>query len=119
MAETETGRIALKSNLEELIRHILDTTATATAVKRARLSLISHVVSFMNPTSWNIVPSILSEVIVATKEVNGKTRDVAYNHSVAVSNKMKAGGISSERVSATWKEHLARPWPQSVNALQW
>jgi len=56
---------------------------------------------------------------VATKEVNEKARDIAYNHLVAVSNKMKAGGISSERVSMTWKEHLARPWPHSVNALQW
>jgi ribosomal RNA-processing protein 12 len=61
----------------------------------------------MNPTSWNFVPSILSEAIVATKEVNEKARDIAYSHLVAVANKMKAGGISSERVSATWEEHLA------------
>jgi ribosomal RNA-processing protein 12 len=100
MAETETDRVALKSNLEELIRNVLDTTAAASATaKRARLSLISYVASLMDPTDLYFVPSILSEVIVATKEVNEKTRDVAYDLLVAMGHKMKAGGIfSSERV---------------------
>jgi len=102
MAETEPGRVSLKSTLEELVSNILDTTAAATATataKRARLSLISHVVSLMDPTDLYSVPSILSEVIVATKEVNEKTRDVAYDLLVAMGRKMKTGGIiSSERV---------------------
>ncbi|KAK3817485.1 MAG: hypothetical protein J3Q66DRAFT_185684 [Benniella sp.] len=102
MAETDTGRVALKSNLEELMRNILDTTAAVTATataKRARLSLISHVVSHMDPTDLYSVPSILSEVIVATKEVNEKTRNVAHDLLVAMGHKMKSGGIiSSERV---------------------
>jgi len=82
------------------MRNILDTTAATTATaKRAHLSLISHVVSLMDPTELYFVPSILSEVIVATKEVNEKTRDVAYDLLVAMGHKMKAGGIiSSERV---------------------
>ncbi|KAG0225324.1 hypothetical protein BGX31_007682 [Mortierella sp. GBA43] len=96
MAETETGRAVLKTNLDELMRNILDSTAAATATaKRARLSLIGHVVSLMEPTELYFVPSILSEVIVATKEVNEKTRDVAYALLVAMGNKMKVGGIIS------------------------
>ncbi|KAF9317418.1 hypothetical protein BG003_000804 [Podila horticola] len=100
MAETETGRVVLKSNLEELMRNILDTTAAASATaKRARLSLIGQVISLLEPTDLYFVPSILSEVVVATKEVNEKTRDVAYALLVAMGQKMKAGGvISSERV---------------------
>ncbi|KAF9573066.1 hypothetical protein EC968_009026 [Mortierella alpina] len=100
MAETETGRVVLKSNLEELMRNILDTTAAATATaKRARLSLIGQVISLLEPTDLYFVPSILSEVVVATKEVNEKTRDVAYALLVAMGHKMKAGGvISAERV---------------------
>ncbi|KAF9397097.1 hypothetical protein BGX21_009265 [Mortierella sp. AD011] len=100
MAETETGRVVLKSNLEELMRNILDTTAAATATaKRTRLSLIGQVISLLEPTDLYFVPSILSEVVVATKEVNEKTRDVAYALLVAMGNKMKAGGvISTERV---------------------
>ncbi|ORZ09128.1 NUC173 domain-domain-containing protein [Lobosporangium transversale] len=100
MTETETGRTVLKSNLEELIRTILETTAAATATaKRARLSLIGQVVSLLDPTDLYFVPSILSEVVVATKEVNEKTRDIAYALLVAMGNKMKAGGIiSTERV---------------------
>ncbi|KAK3817547.1 MAG: hypothetical protein J3Q66DRAFT_369382 [Benniella sp.] len=64
----------------EFMHNILDTaaaTATATA-KRAHLSLIAHAMSLMDPTGMYFVPSILSEVIVATKEVNDKTHDVAY-----------------------------------------
>lgn len=100
MAETETGRVVLKSNLEELMRNILDTTAAASATaKRARLSLIGQVISLLEPTDLYFVPSILSEVVVATKEVNEKTRDVAYALLVAMGQKMKAGGIiSAERV---------------------
>ncbi|KAG0362438.1 hypothetical protein BGZ54_008630 [Gamsiella multidivaricata] len=100
MAETETGRIVLKANLEELMRNILDTTAAATATaKRARLSLIGQVITLLEPTDLYFVPSILSEVVVATKEVNEKTRDVAYALLVAMGHKMKAGGIiSTERV---------------------
>ncbi|KAG0090513.1 hypothetical protein BGZ92_002771 [Podila epicladia] len=100
MAETETGRVVLKSNLEELMRNILDTTAAASATaKRARLSLIGQIISLLEPTDLYFVPSILSEVVVATKEVNEKTRDVAYALLVAMGQKMKAGGvISSERV---------------------
>ncbi|KAK3817482.1 MAG: hypothetical protein J3Q66DRAFT_185644 [Benniella sp.] len=53
----------------------------------------------MDPTDLYFVSSILSEVVVATKEVNEKTRDVAYDLLVAMGHKMKAGGIiSSERV---------------------
>ncbi|KAI7821666.1 NUC173 domain-containing protein, partial [Gamsiella multidivaricata] len=85
MAETETGRIVLKANLEELMRNILDTTAAATATaKRARLSLIGQVITLLEPTDLYFVPSILSEVVVATKEVNEKTRDVAYALLVAM-----------------------------------
>ncbi|KAF8932831.1 hypothetical protein BGZ58_006769 [Dissophora ornata] len=100
MAETETGRAVLKSNLEELMRNILDTTAAATATaKRARLSLIGQVILLLEPTDLYFIPSILSEVVVATKEVNEKTRDVAYALLVAMGHKMKAGGvISTERV---------------------
>ncbi|KAF9429858.1 hypothetical protein BGZ94_009186 [Podila epigama] len=96
MAETETGRTVLKSNLEELMRNILDTTAAATATaKRARLSLIGQVITLLEPADLYFVPSILSEVVVATKEVNEKTRDVAYGLLVAMGQKMMAGGVIS------------------------
>ncbi|KAK3817483.1 MAG: hypothetical protein J3Q66DRAFT_440243 [Benniella sp.] len=53
----------------------------------------------MDPTDLYSMPSSLSEVIVATKEVSEKTRDVAYDLLVAMGHKMKSGGIiSSERV---------------------
>ncbi|KAG0291473.1 hypothetical protein BGZ96_005168 [Linnemannia gamsii] len=111
MAETETGRVVLKANLEELMRNILDTTAAATATaKRARLSLIGQVISLLEPTDLYFVPSILSEVVVATKEVNEKTRDVAYALLVAMGQKMKAGGvISTERVGDMEGEAVETP----------
>ncbi|KAG0236437.1 hypothetical protein BGW41_000409 [Actinomortierella wolfii] len=100
MAETEQGKAALKTRLDELTRQILDTTAAATATaKRARLVLIGEVVSMLEPTDLYFIPSILSEVVVATKEVNEKTRDIAYDLLVAMGNRMKAGGvILAERV---------------------
>ncbi|KAF9974756.1 hypothetical protein BGZ73_001782 [Actinomortierella ambigua] len=100
MAETEQGKAALKTRLDELARQILDTTGAATATaKRARLVLIGQVVSMLEPTDLFFIPSILSEVVVATKEVNEKTRDIAYDLLVAMGHRMKAGGvILAERV---------------------
>ncbi|KAK3817579.1 MAG: hypothetical protein J3Q66DRAFT_400935 [Benniella sp.] len=81
----------------------LDTTAATTA-KRARLSLISHVVSLMDPTGLCFVSSIFSGVIVATKDLNEKRRDVAYDPLVSMGHKMKAGaglaGTTPHMVSA-------------------
>ncbi|KAF9581243.1 hypothetical protein BGW38_001802 [Lunasporangiospora selenospora] len=100
MAASETGRMVLKGDLEELMRAILETTAaTSATAKRARLSLVNQVILLLEPTDLYFIPSILSEVVVATKEVNEKTRDVAYALLVSMGNKMKQGGvISSERV---------------------
>jgi len=114
MAETETGRVALKSSLEELMRNILDTTAAATATatataKRARLSLISHVVSLMDPAELYFVPSILSEVIVATKEVN----------ELHWATRRRLEVLFRVSASATWKEHPAKLRSRSVNTLAW
>ncbi|KAF9159752.1 hypothetical protein DFQ26_006208 [Actinomortierella ambigua] len=94
MAETEQGKAALKTRLDELARQILDTTGAATATaKRARLVLIGQVVSMLEPTDLFFIPSILSEVVVATKEVNEKARDIAYALLVAMGQRMKAGGV--------------------------
>ncbi|KAK3817574.1 MAG: hypothetical protein J3Q66DRAFT_400927 [Benniella sp.] len=84
-------------------RGYLDTTAATTA-KRARLSLISHVVSLMDPRGLCFVSSIFSGVIVATKDLNEKRRDVAYDPLVSMGLKMKAGagldGTTPHMVSA-------------------
>jgi ribosomal RNA-processing protein 12 len=94
------------------MRNILDTTAAATATAK-RLSLISHAVSLTSPTDMYFVPSISSEVIVATKEMNKRTCDgyVLF----AVGHKMKAGDASRATVSVTWREHPARLGPRSLN----
>ena len=53
---------------------------------------MSEVVKLLSSNDLHLIPGVLSEVILSTKEAK-KTRNAAYDLLVVMGNKMKAGGV--------------------------
>ena len=53
---------------------------------------MSEVVKSLPSNDLHLIPGVLSEVILSTKEAK-KIRDAAYDLLVIMGNKMKAGGV--------------------------
>ncbi|CAG8458878.1 2384_t:CDS:10 [Paraglomus occultum] len=93
MSGTDNGKIVITQNLDDLQKKLLATTALAAApAKKDRLRLLSEVVKLLPSDDLHLIPSVLSEVILSTKEAK-KIRDAAYDLLVVMGNKMKAGGV--------------------------
>lgn len=57
-----------------------------------RVSLLAALVPLIPADSLHIVPSLIPEAVLGTKESNGVTREAAYNLLVSMGQKMAAGG---------------------------
>lgn len=93
LAETETGREALQSQNEALQALLIASAATATPpARRDRLVALSTMVEFLPRDDLHFIPSVLSEVVISTKEVNEKARTAAFDILVGMGDRMKMGG---------------------------
>ncbi len=93
LSESETGREALRErngDLQELLRKSADTTSTP--ARRDRLLSIAKVVEYLSSEDLHFIPSVLSEVVMAAKEVNEKARTAAFDLLVSMGEKMQQGG---------------------------
>lgn len=63
------------------------------AARRTRLQALVLVVQALSPNDLYFIPTILSEVILATKDVNEKTREASFDLLVAMGQKMDEGGL--------------------------
>ena len=64
--------------------------------RRDRLSAIATVVDALPATHLHFVPAVLSEVVLAAKEVNEKARTTAFDLLIAMARKMHAGGVVAQ-----------------------
>lgn len=88
------GRQIMSNHIEELQSHLLNATITCTnAAKKDRIKTLKEVVSLLPNTDLHFIPAILSEVVLASKDNNEKTRNFAFDLLVSMGNKMKEGGI--------------------------
>lgn len=101
LAESSVGRTALQQRNEELQQMILSSADTTTApARRDRLAAINQIVTFLPPSDLHFIPSILSEVVIACKEVNERARRAAFDLLVLMGEKMAAGGtVRNSRVA--------------------
>ena len=65
----------------------------AAAAKKDRMLLLTAVVSTIPPESLHLVPSIITEAVLGTKEPSEKARNAAFDLIVAMGQKMAAGGV--------------------------
>lgn len=79
--------------LQELLQKLQSTTENVVAgAKRDRTALLASLVPLIPQTELHLLPSIIPEAVLATKEVNQGARELAYNLLVEMGNKMEIGG---------------------------
>ncbi|KAF2839689.1 NUC173-domain-containing protein [Patellaria atrata CBS 101060] len=94
LAESETGKVALVQRSAELQILLLESAKKVAAPsRRDRLAAILEVVSTVPKSDLHFIPSVLSEVVFACKEVNEKARAAAFDLLVAMGKKMAEGGL--------------------------
>jgi ribosomal RNA-processing protein 12 len=93
MAESDLGKQALQERSEELQDLMLGCSENVLpAARRDRLASIAQLVENLPASSLHFIPTILPEVVLATKETNEKARRVAFELLIAMGEKMKEGG---------------------------
>ncbi|KAH7335724.1 armadillo-type protein [Rhizoctonia solani] len=68
------------------------TSSVNVSAKRDRVQLLSALVPLIPDGSLHIIPSLLPEAVLATKEVSEKTRNGAFDLVVAMGKRMERGG---------------------------
>lgn len=93
LADSEIGRAALQERSGELQQLLLNSAEKASApARRDRLESIARIVPFLPEGDLHFIPSVLSEVVIAAKEVNEKARSAAFDLLVLMGEKMAEGG---------------------------
>ena len=93
LASSSTGRIALVERNSELQGLLRDTAASVSASARHdRLLAIAVVVEHLPDSDLHFIPALLSEIVLACKEVNEKTRTAAFELLTTMGQRMSKGG---------------------------
>jgi ribosomal RNA-processing protein 12 len=94
LIDTPSGTLALKhfaSDIENVI--IQSTESNNLSARAARLQAISTILQIIPEDHLFFIPSIMSEIILATKDSNEKSRQQAYNVLLEMGKVMAKGGI--------------------------
>lgn len=88
----ETGKVTVdaQSVLSKLDGFV---DGLASAAKKDRFVLLSQLVTQIPSTSLHLIPSIIPEAILGTKEPSEKARAAAFDLVVAMGRKMAQGGV--------------------------
>ncbi|KAI4288998.1 MAG: hypothetical protein L6R35_001733, partial [Caloplaca aegaea] len=93
LANSSNGVVALQSRNQDLQTLLLSSaTSTSPPARRDRLLALAATITHLPPTDLHFIPSVLSEVVIASKEVNEKARSAAFDLLVLMGRKMMAGG---------------------------
>jgi ribosomal RNA-processing protein 12 len=98
MSTSPTGGEALQARNPEL-RQLIMSTASTTPVpaRRDRLLAISTLINYLADTELHFIPSTISEIVLACKDSNVKTRTVGFDLLIQCSDKIieagKSGGV--------------------------
>ncbi|KAL8769297.1 MAG: hypothetical protein Q9209_004679 [Squamulea sp. 1 TL-2023] len=93
LATSANGALALRNRNQDLQTLLLSSAETATApTRRDRLLALATTVDHLPNSDLHFIPSILSEAVIATKEVNEKARLAAFELLVLMGRKMEVGG---------------------------
>ncbi|GAA6022497.1 hypothetical protein JCM10207_008533 [Rhodosporidiobolus poonsookiae] len=92
LCEERDGRV-LKGRESEVIDKIVEGAGkVANGAKRDRVSLLAALVPLIPADQLHVVPSLIPEAVLSTKESNGVTREAAYDLLVSMGRKMQSGG---------------------------
>ncbi|CAK9785021.1 putative ribosomal protein [Cutaneotrichosporon oleaginosum] len=98
----EAGRLGTAINGDNLETFVQKLNEVATAVgpgaQRDRLQLLGTVVEALPTDRLHLIPELLSEAVLGTKETNEKARDAGYELLVVMAHKMSKGGEVKQQV---------------------
>lgn len=101
LAEPEAGAEALASYISDIEKVMLANSETVhTSAKSARLSAVKAIVDLLPSNHLDFIVQVVAEVILATKDVNEKSREMGFETLIAMGKRMNDpnGVISLSKV---------------------
>ncbi|KAI4125060.1 MAG: hypothetical protein LQ338_004482 [Usnochroma carphineum] len=93
LATSPNGALALRTRNQDLQSLLLSSASSTSApARRDRLLALTATIAHLPATDLHFIPSVLSEVVIAAKEVNEKARSAAFDLLVLMGRKMSEGG---------------------------
>lgn len=93
LSEISLGEDAIANYLTEIETILLrNSNSVHTSARSGRLSAIKTVVNILPPDHMSFIVQISAEIILATKDVNEKTRDLAFEILILMGERMNNGG---------------------------
>lgn len=83
------------------------TTGLSPAAKKDRFALLANLIPNIPPTSLHIVPSLIPEAVLGTKEPSEKARSAAFELIVCMGQKMSQGGLVMRQMVDGMDEDVA------------
>ncbi|KAK6201714.1 NUC173 domain-containing protein [Scheffersomyces amazonensis] len=94
LCETEKGKVAIRGFINEIERVFIETTeGTHSSARASRLNAISEILDLLPETDLYFIPATLQEIIISTKDVNERTRELSYTILIKMGNAMLKGGV--------------------------
>ncbi|ORX37048.1 putative ribosomal protein [Kockovaella imperatae] len=94
----DSGKVGEDQDLAKLVEAIRETEGSVgPGTQRDRLQLISTIVHHLGPSQLHLVPELLSEAVLGTKEINERARDAGFDLLVVMAHKMSLGGTISRQ----------------------
>ncbi|KAF8973157.1 NUC173-domain-containing protein [Flammula alnicola] len=79
---------------EVILRKLDDMTEGLTpAAKKDRFTLLASLIGLLPSTSMHVIPSLIPEAVLGTKEPSEKARTAAFDVILAMGKKMSSGGV--------------------------
>ncbi|GAA5863175.1 hypothetical protein JCM8547_002822 [Rhodosporidiobolus lusitaniae] len=92
LCEERAGAVVRGREGEVIDKIVEGSTKVANGAKRDRVSLLAAFIPLIPANQLHIVPSLIPEAVLSTKESNERTREAAYELLVSMGHKMQAGG---------------------------
>ncbi|KAI0051816.1 NUC173-domain-containing protein [Auriscalpium vulgare] len=90
----ESGKLGVAFDIEGVIKRLdAATEGIASAAKKDRLYLYAKLLPLIPSHALHIIPSLLPEAVLGTKEPSEKARSAAFELIVAMGHKMSEGGV--------------------------
>lgn len=96
------GDAASGDKLEKLVERLNEVAASVgPGAQRDRLQLLAAVVQALPRNRLHLIPELLSEAVLGTKEVNERARDAGFDLLVIMGHKMSEGGEVKQSVQVS------------------
>lgn len=94
LAETLAGKKSILNFINEIQTVISETTETThNSARPSRLNAIYLMLDILPASNLHFIPATLQEIIMSTKDVNERSRELSYQILIKMGSMMEAGGI--------------------------